>query len=254
MADTSYDINLEDRRFLRLRSGYNVRELGGFATLTGLTRYHRFVRCGSTRSMTDDDLQRLCDWGVTRVVDLRSFGESPQMTCRFAKRDGILWSNVPLYDIDLSAPAMTPVRDVGSFFVAGYLNMLASHLSMRRLFAFLSEATPQECVLFHCAAGNDRTGVVSMLLLGLAGVSRRQIVADYGYSFGTIDEVDAALDTYGNPIAGATESYQLFTRMNALACVYDTVVSEHGSIRAYLESCEIPGGKLDAVRDHLLLP
>ena len=35
------------------------------------------------------------------------------------------------------------------------------------------------CTLFHCRAGKDRTGVVAMLLLGLAGVSDEDIVADY---------------------------------------------------------------------------
>ena len=35
------------------------------------------------------------------------------------------------------------------------------------------------CALFHCRAGKDRTGVIAMLLLGLAGVDDAQIVADY---------------------------------------------------------------------------
>ena len=253
MAHVTEDcIPLEDGRFLRLGSGYNVRELGGYITPDGPTSYHRFVRCGSTRSMTDTDLALLEQWGVSRVVDLRSFGESPQMTCRFAKRNGVTWCNVPLYDLDLSAPSMTPVRDVGSFFASGYLQMLTAHVSMRRLFAFFAEAEPNECVLFHCAAGNDRTGVAAMLLLGLAGATRRQIVADYGYSFGTINEVDAALDTYGDPLANEGISYQLFSRLSVMAVVYDTVVHEYGSIRAYLESCEIPTEKLEAVRAHML--
>ena len=35
------------------------------------------------------------------------------------------------------------------------------------------------CSLFHCRAGKDRTGVVAMLLLGLAGVDDEFIVEDY---------------------------------------------------------------------------
>ena len=33
--------------------------------------------------------------------------------------------------------------------------------------------------IFHCAAGRDRTGILSALLLGLAGVTDEQIAADY---------------------------------------------------------------------------
>lgn len=36
-----------------------------------------------------------------------------------------------------------------------------------------------QCVLFHCTAGKDRTGLVSMLLLSLVGVPEEIIVTDY---------------------------------------------------------------------------
>lgn len=243
---------LEDGRKLRVRSGFNIRELGGYDTPDGPTRYHRFLRAGGTRSLTEDDLGLLRDWGVSRVVDLRSFGESPQLTCRFAKQDWVEWSNVPLYEYDLSAPAMQPVREIGGYFVSGYLRMLSSNISMRRLFAFVAEAEPNECVLFHCAAGMDRTGVVSMLLLGLAGASRHDIVADYAYSFGDVDEVDATIDTNGDLIEQETLSTSLRNRIRVISTVYDTVIHEHGSIKAYLSSCEIPDSTLDRTRKHLL--
>lgn len=37
-------------------------------------------------------------------------------------------------------------------------------------------------VLYHCTAGKDRTGVISALLLLLAGVSKADILADYQIS------------------------------------------------------------------------
>ena len=245
---------LEDGRVLRLRSAYNVRELGGYVTREGQTQRHRFVRAGSTRSITEDDMALLAQWGVTRVADLRSMGESPQLSCRFAKRNDVLWENVPLYDYDLSAPTMQPVRNVGGYFVEGYLHMLASHHAIKRLFDFFAQATPSECVLFHCAAGMDRTGVVSMLLLGLADVPRRQIVADYAYSFGTVSEVDQALDCRGDAYPDELITTHLRNRVTIIGTVYDTVVAEHGSVRAYLASCGIAQEALDAIRAHLLEP
>lgn len=35
------------------------------------------------------------------------------------------------------------------------------------------------CLLFHCQAGKDRTGVLAMILMGLTGVSKEDIVANY---------------------------------------------------------------------------
>ena len=243
---------LEDGRILRLEFGYNVRELGGYDTPAGKTLPHRFLRAGSTRTLTESDLATLRNWGLTRVADLRSFGESPELTCRLAKQDGIAWVNVPLYDYDLSAPAMRPVRDIGGYFVQGYLNMLSSHQAVARLFAFFAEALPCECVLFHCAAGMDRTGVVAMLLLGLAEVGRRQIVADYAYSFGTVGEVEATLDERGDALPDVGVTTHLRNRIAIIGTVYDTIIHEHGSVRAYLASCGLSDGVLDAVRAHLV--
>ncbi len=34
-------------------------------------------------------------------------------------------------------------------------------------------------MLFHCIRGNDRTGIIALLLLALAGVEPEEILADY---------------------------------------------------------------------------
>lgn len=243
---------LQDERMLRIRSGYNVRELGGYNTPNGPTLYHRFLRSGATRSLTTDDLALLRNWGVTRVADLRSFGESPRQTCRFARRDWVRWESVPLYDYDLSSPTMTPVRDIGGYFVSGYLHMLSAHKAIKHLFEFFAQAQPHECVLFHCAAGMDRTGVAAMLLLGLAGASRRDIVADYAFSFGTVDEVDRALDAHGDALEHEVFSAHLYNRMRIIATVYDTILHEHGSVRAFLLGCGLSSQTLDNVVAHLV--
>ena len=37
-------------------------------------------------------------------------------------------------------------------------------------------------VLFHCIRGNDRTGIIALLLLALVGVTPEDIIADYEIS------------------------------------------------------------------------
>jgi protein-tyrosine phosphatase len=55
----------------------------------------------------------------------------------------------------------------------------------RTLFETISDAEGR--VLFHCAAGKDRTGVAAALMLGLAGVSDEDIVADYALSYALLE-------------------------------------------------------------------
>lgn len=245
--------NESDWRELRrlVHSCLNVRDLGGYGTPHGPLPEHRFVRCGSTRSIDTRDLERFRAWGVSRVLDLRSRGEAPYVTCRFSRECWVEWKNVPLYDFDISAPTMLPDHDVDNYLVSSYLHMLTARDALRSIFEFFGAAAPDDCILFHCAAGMDRTGIVAMLLLGLAEVPREQIIADYAYSFATRDEVDAAVAS-GGPSWGGTPSFILRVRLDAIATVYDALIRTHGSTRAFLDSCGIGEATIDAVYAHLL--
>lgn len=236
---------------LHVRSCANVRDLGGYDTPEGTTVTHRFVRCGGTRALSRDDLGLLRSYGVARVLDLRGMGESPELTCRFSNQPWVVWRNIPLYDYDISAPTMVPAGGMDNYLVSSYMHMLTAGRVLRDIFGFFAEASPSECVLFHCAAGMDRTGMVAMLLLGLADVPREQIIADYCYSFGERADVDAAIACGSAGPTNEFASFILQTRMDAIGIVYDTIVRTHGSTRAFLGSCGIEGSVLDAVRAHL---
>ena len=55
--------------------------------------------------------------------------------------------------------------------------------SIARIVELVADGTP---LLFHCAAGKDRTGVVAAVLLGLAGVPHEEIAADYHATAGAM--------------------------------------------------------------------
>jgi protein-tyrosine phosphatase len=50
-------------------------------------------------------------------------------------------------------------------------------------------ARTNEPAVFHCAAGKDRTGVISALLLSLLGVREELIVADYAATREALDQI-----------------------------------------------------------------
>src|SRR5690606_18188190 len=54
------------------------------------------------------------------------------------------------------------------------------------------------CVLFHCRVGKDRTGVLAMLLLGLAGVEKKDIVANYEVSYTKLESLHDVESTLPN--------------------------------------------------------
>lgn len=243
---------LEEARELDVPSGTNFRELGGYDTPWGPTRYRRFVRAGSSSQLSDADLTRLEDYGIRRVLDLRSELEAPQATDRFSRRENVEWLNVALFDYDLSDPRLAAALPEGNYLIDGYVTMLSNRTAIRRIFTFFGDTPAGEGVLFHCAAGMDRTGMTAMLLLDLVGVSRDQIVADYLYSFAPPDEVDDVIFGGATPRALPGEWNPYDTRREAIEFMYDRVAQGYGSARAYLRACGVDEACLDRVRDMLV--
>jgi protein-tyrosine phosphatase len=238
------------RRWLDIPTGDNVRELGGYDTPYGPTAYHRFLRSGSTQYLNDEDIGRLRDYGVTHVLDLRGSYESPSRTCAFCRRGGFVWRNVELYECDVSRYRRLLAKRATNYLEESYLGMLSNPGAVRRIVSFCARAPLDACVLFHCAAGMDRTGVCAMLLLGVAGVSREQVVDDYAYSFGTAEEVERerlAKERMHGDLYMSMGDY-----MGVIETVWDAVLELHGSLGAYLRACGVEDGDVGRLRARLL--
>ena len=166
---------------LQLKGAHNVRDLGGYPFTrddgtTGTTASGAFLRSGTLGWLRASDRAFLRAYGLRRVVDVRSnfelkywpdpYGEHPQ--------PGVSYTHIPMLD-QLNSSGFRGALPACMFDV--YRSLLDdSSASLRQVFEALDG---EGCSLFHCRAGKDRTGVIAMLLLGLAGVDDVHIVADY---------------------------------------------------------------------------
>jgi protein-tyrosine phosphatase len=164
----------------RLEGVYNLRDLGGLPTEDGgTTRRGRLFRSDSLQSVTAEGATLLHErLGVRAVVDLR--GEEEVLSegrGRLAERD-VRYVNLPLVQEDGSLVSyLEDGRTVD--LVPRYLSYLDSPgRAMLRAIELLSEAETLPTVFF-CAAGKDRTGVLSALVLRLVGVRAEAVVDDY---------------------------------------------------------------------------
>lgn len=158
----------------------NTRELGGYRTVDGRkTKPGRFLRSDAPVRLTLEERERLYRYGVRLTVDLRSRMETQAApSCLMGYRD-IRYVSAPLSDQVHDRKKEEGISsDIGQM----YLRLLEDSGSVLcRLFSEMAHA-PERCILFHCTAGKDRTGIVAMLLLLLAGVGREDVLADYAES------------------------------------------------------------------------
>lgn len=236
---------------IALTTIFNVRDLGGYQTAYGLSKSGRFLRSGDTMFLSDEELEFLLDYGVRRVVDLRMSVERPELSDRFASVDGVLWMSASMADDRTMTPEWTKTGRIVEFVLEGYLRMLADRKGIRELVSFMAGAGQEDCVLFHCAAGMDRTGIVSMLILGAAGVRREDLVADYAYSFASDEEVDTVMTSW-DPMLPPPAHDGTITRIHAMFKLYDCIVARFGSVRGYLIDCGVDEQTINKLVKHLV--
>ena len=232
----------------------NVRDLGGHPIEDGrATRFGAVVRADSVRGLSDAGWEALVGYGVRRIIDLRWQEELAEDPPHELPVDVV---HVPLFgernesrDIDrLLEGLLDPAGRRGTF----YLECLRRYPdNFARAITAVGRA-PEGAVVVHCAGGVDRTGLVSALLLSLAGVGPEYIAADYAASEANwaertavwIDDADTDEER---------EFRRFLSRMppEAMLQVLETLEREHGGVAAYLRYAGADPEDLEAARTRL---
>ena len=161
----------------------NVRDLGGLSTCDGhKTRWRAIVRSDSPGRLTEAGWAALYAYGIRTIITLRTHGMV----------EDELNITPPYADIAVVQAAIEDFTDTE--FVQQWVatdfwgTPLYYKDALRRwperhtaVISAIAQAQPGG-VVFHCIRGHDRTGIIALLLLALAGVTPDDIIADYALS------------------------------------------------------------------------
>ena len=168
---------MEAQRRYILENIENCRDLGGYPSKYGCTKFGRFIRGGTVDRPTENDINTLKELNVTTVIDLRGdfeFNNQPNDMERLTENA----NHVSLYELNVAeAKGMKiTITEVYEYIIDNYKENVCKALKT------VADA-PEGAVFYHCFLGKDRTGILSMLLLTIAGVSEDDIVADYQLTY-----------------------------------------------------------------------
>ncbi len=236
-------------RHLEWHDCFNVRDLGGLATTDGrAVRGGALVRSDGINRLTAVGWAAAYDHGVRTVLDLRNDEEiEPDAAPR---PPGMVTVRVPLDDSADTAFwewCWANELDGSPLYYGPFLNQKPERCAAA--VTAVARAGPGG-VLVHCVSGRDRTGLISMLLLALAGVPAEDIAADYELSTERLRGLYAAwgAEDQGPGIQQALASKGTTARGALLSILAGLDVA------AYLRSAGMPDADLAAVRDRLLEP
>ncbi len=224
-------------RALVLQSVRNGRDLGGLQGTKGPIPLGRFIRTGSLSHATDSDKQVLADHDVKLDIDLRTFWEVVRSPDKLSSDRRFHYMNISLMGAGLWDALYPSSRG------AMYVRALADHQSRFRSVYRAMAQQKDGAIVFHCAAGKDRTGMVAAILLSLAGVDREMIVHNYAISA-----------RYLHPTAteGAAEAEAIDdSPPEAIDMFLRALDAKYGGARAYLKKIGLSDTEIKALTDRL---
>jgi protein-tyrosine phosphatase len=254
-----------DGRIVALTGAFNFRDIGGYETVEGqVVASRKIYRSGSLARLTPEDQEEIRRLGIRTVCDLRTTSERQRKPSLLPADTGIeLWSR----DYEMStANLLTKIAEPGitgdacrSYIIDSYRHMAYEQADAYREL-FLRIANGSLPLLFHCAAGKDRTGIGAALLLETLNVPRATVIEDYLLTELFLEQnVQSALSSLGlYVIRGMSRQvWEPLMRAEAiyLETMFEEVEARHGSVAGFLRDVlklddEIPR----RIRERLLEP
>lgn len=238
-----------------LTSADNFRDVAGISALYGGTGFANdtafggvmrtgvFYRSTNLNGLNPTDLETISNLGITRVIDLRTPSEvaaNPDITPIGAVE---VYHNIytTYYPI---TPPVTSIAAVETYTHQAYQGFVTDPAQRAVLKDILLDlASTQGAELYHCSAGKDRTGWVSMMLESIAGVSPSKIMQDYlATNLYTASTINATLaQVYADAGGGAAGDAAvailrplLSVQPDFLQAGLDQVIATYGSMYNYL--------------------
>jgi protein-tyrosine phosphatase len=163
-------------RVLPLQQGSNFRDVGGYVTKDGRTvRWGKAFRSGAMPLLTEADYKLVEQLALGTVVDFRSLDEREVAPDQIDDRTGALFV---ANDYSLKPLMAKMGQGNGENTYRGMEKLMAPQY--RSLFRRLIDE--DGAVLYHCSAGQDRTGMATAILYDTLGVDRETILKDYHLS------------------------------------------------------------------------
>lgn len=244
-------------RHIPLTAVHNFRDIGGYSTADGRrVAWRKVFRADGLYRLTAEDLEMLRPLGLRTVIDLRTAEELQERGTFPVDRYPVEFHHFSIIDRTWDMEEARKWSEQQSEFLREKY-----HLMLEQGGDFVGAAlrviadSKNSPVVFHCAAGKDRTGLVAGLLLSGLGVDDATVAADYGLS------QEAGERTREWALSAAPELAERFTSMPAvfraahpdsIAGVLGDLRRSHGDIRSFCATIGVTDDHWRALEAHLL--
>jgi len=240
------------QRVIDLEGCLNFRDLGGYPTFDGRrVRWRLVFRSDALHHLSAADVTRVRDeLRIAAVVDLRSSAELRTEGRGRLAGEAIAFHHLPLFDGNAARPEGWAAVDT----LADRYTLLAEFAKAPIVRVVDLLAAAEGPVVYHCAAGKDRTGVISAVLLGLLGVPDEVVIADYAATQECLDAiVERLMATKGyQTMLAALPPDTMHAESETMATFLTSIRARYGSMRGYARAAGVEEAAIDRLAVRLL--
>jgi protein-tyrosine phosphatase len=243
-------------RHVVLTRVFNFRDLGGYPTADGrMVRWRTLYRADGLHRLTDTDVEVVRGLGLRTVVDLRTAGEVDNHGRFPVEHLPVAYHHLPVIEEIWPIEGVRDTVAPHEYLTERYLEMLdTGGCAIARTLGLLADGRHAPLV-FHCAAGKDRTGVLSAVVLGLLGVPDEEIAHDYGLSLPAMARLSEWVRAAYPEAATAMEDQPAVffdAPSPAVHGFLDGLRGRFGSFEGYVEAIGVDPATVGRVRARLL--
>jgi len=226
---------------LPLETTFNTRDLGGIPTKDkNIVAWKKLFRSDDVCRLSDKDVQFLEDYGVGAVIDLRTKNERAASDYPLERSSIVKTYHIPFVVDENIQDISKTTLDMSLYDF--YVQMIEEQQSIvKELFTAVHESKDKG-LIFHCAAGKDRTGVLACLLLGLLDVEEKDIIANYETSYTYLSANEDLITPEGY-------EHLMFSDRKNMEKLVPLIIEKYGTVFNYLKQCGLSEDMLLEIKE-----
>ena len=242
----------------------NFRDLGGLIGIDERKlKTKKLLRSGELVKLSADDISRLVDdLKLRSIIDFRSADEvkkQPNDTIKCVDYMNIdvladTMQNVPSFDEMLK---QLTLQKAETFMLDVYAKLVTSKRALAgyRMFIDALLSCTDGALLFHCAAGKDRTGFGAAIILKILGVSDHDIMEDYLKTIEGRQAANKAMIEKYRTLGLSDEQLAAFSMMMSvkreyLQASFDIIDEVYGNFDGYLyDGLGVTAAQINTLRE-----
>ncbi len=233
------------KRLIEVSGASNVRGFIGYTNIKGQTiKNNSFIRSGNISNIDDLGKKQLERLNIDLVIDLRSERE---VELSHPEINNFEYINIPMMD-NVHSKVVGNISD--SFpksLESMYINLLENSITQIKMIFKLLADEKYKTILYNCFAGKDRTGIITMLLLGSLEISEEIIITDYSLSeeYFTFNKNDYT--GFNIP------EFLLESKKEYMENILEYIEKKYGGILNYLNKIGISNDEIDRIRKKVFI-